>query len=412
MIIKQTRIRTGSTATALGYIQAMGENEDVELLYGDPATLGRYVNTLSAMNRHAYVLRHFIISPEQELTGEQVDRCIEAIRTEFKTGDRPYVAARHQKIRSDDNDASHIHIMMAESDPRGKVLTNRNNYKRNEKICRNLELEFGFKILQGRHNKFAVMNTEDQDAQSALTNSGIMDGDLPMAAYTNAMKAKARRVNLDLPAFHQALKDVHSINVGNERERAEYIVAKLLEADVSIKQGKKKDVLILFKDDVELGSLARLSKLTKEDILQIGPHIKSIGEFYEQSGRAEVRGDRKYTKSDPVYYGRGEPKYRWTDSPRRNSGAAGSHPNPAGTGFRFNPNDWKISASILRKTGYMASIQGVTRKRVSKGIMSPGGGSSSHAGPSTGQGPVITDVFNDGAAALRAATSSIEKPGV
>lgn len=411
MIIKQTRIRTGGTSTALDYIQAMGENEDVELLYGDPSSLARFVNTMSSMNNHAFVLRHFIISPEQELNDVQIERCIEAIQDEFDTGDRPYVVARHKKIRADENDASHIHIMMAESNTSGRVLTNKNNYKRNEKICRNLELEFGLKIVQGRHNKFAVMNTEDKDAQSALTDSGIMDGDLPMAAYTNAMRAKARKCNLDLPSFHLALKAVKSINIDNPRERAEFIVKKLLDADVSIKEGKKKGVLVLFKDDVELGSLERLSKLSKNEISDIGPHLKSIGEFYEQNGRAEIRRNREYSQSNPIYYGRGQPAYRWPYSAGGDSRAVARNPDTSARRLEAFAGNYKISPRLLAKSGYMANLQGLTRRRLAKGIKPTAGGSYGASAPSSGAGPVITDVFNDGDAALRAATKSIEQPG-
>lgn len=363
------------------------------------------------MNNHAYVLRHFIISPEQELTDDQVERCIEALKDEFNTGDRPYVVARHQKIRSDENDASHIHIMMAESNTAGKVLTNKNNYKRNEKVCRNLELEFGFEIIKGRHNKYAVLNSEEPDVQNALEKSGIMDGDLPMAAYTNALKAKARRVNLDLPAFHLALKQVKSIDVENPRERAEFIVKKLLDADVSIKPGKKKGVLVLFKDDVELGSLERLSKLSKKDILEIGPHLKSIGEFYEQNGRTEIRRDREYTQSNPIYYGRGEPAYRWGDTSRRDSKTVVGHTNPTTRRLEAFAGNYKISPRLLAKSGYMANLKGITRKKFPSGVKGSIG-TAYGSSPSSGAGPVVTDVFNDGAAALRAATKSIEKPAV
>lgn len=412
MIIKQTRIRTGGTSTALAYIQAMGENEDVELLYGDPSSLALFVNTMSSMNNHAYVLRHFIISPEQELNDVQIERCIEAIQNEFDTGDRPYVVARHQKIRADENDASHIHIMMAESNTSGRVLTNKNNYKRNEKICRNLELEFGFEVIKGRHNKYVVENSTNPDVKMALELSGIADGDLPQAAYTNSLKSKARACSLDLPSFHLALKAVKSVNIENPRERAEFIVKKLLDADVSIKPGKKKGVLVLFKDDVELGSLERLSKLSKKEILDIGPHLKSIGEFYEQNGRAEIRRNREYSQSNPIYYGRGQPAYRWPYSAGGDSGTVGSDKNTAGQRLQFNQSDWKISAKILAKSGYMANLQGVTRRRMAKGIRPSGGGSYGASAPSSGAGPAITDVFNDGAAALRAATKSIEQPGV
>lgn len=45
-------------------------------------------------------------------------------------------------------------------------------------------------------------------------------------------------------------------------------------------------------------------------------------------------------------------------------------------------------------------------------MISSAGAANSYTGSSSGSGPTITDVFNDGAAALRAATQSIETPRV
>ncbi|MCL7405302.1 relaxase/mobilization nuclease domain-containing protein [Paradonghicola geojensis] len=413
MIIKQTRIRTGGTGTALAYIQAMGENEDVELLYGDPSSLARFANTMSGMNNHAYVLRHFIISPEQELTDDQIERCIESIQREFNTGDRPYVVARHQKIRSDENDASHIHIMMAESNTAGRVLTNKNNYKRNEKICRNLELEFGFELIKGRHNKYVIGHTENANNQLAMHLIGIADGDLPTSAYTKTMLGKAKRVNVDLPKLHTALKEVQTISTNEPADRASFIVNELLKADISLKRGNKKGILILYKydektdSDVEFGSLHRLTKLNKNDISEIYPFIKLKEDNNEASNRTEDRKNRGTTNSNLEFDTRSRTTSGWSNSSGRNSGSTSRDTKTTDYRFKQTTKHSSIYAKNLKSSGFMINLQALARRKYPKGI----GPSLSHSSPSSGAGPVVTDVFNDGAAALRAATKSIEKPG-
>lgn len=413
MIIKQTRIRTGGTSTALDYIQAMGENEEVELLHGDPSSLARFVNTMSSMNNHAYVLRHFIISPEQELNDVQIERCIEAIQDEFDTGDRPYVVARHQKIRADENDASHIHMLMAESNTSGRVLTNKNNFKRNEKICRNLELEFGFEVIKGRHNKYVVENTENPTAKMGLYLIGIADGDLPNSAFTKIMQGKAKRVGVDLPKLHKALKDVQKISSKTPKDRAEFIIQRLFDEDISLKKGDKEGVLILYKydeksqRDVEFGSLQRLTKLTKENILEIYPYIKIREENYEQGSRRKTSNDRGYSQSNIIYHGRSKPANRGSNPLGGDSRKATRDTKTTDFGYRQNPRHSLSHKQAKKLSGFMINLKGITRRRFPKGIAA----SLSHSTPSSGAGPAITDVFNDGAAALRAATNSIGHPG-
>lgn len=412
MIIKQTRIRTGGTYTALDYIQAKGGNEDVELLYGDPSSLARFVNTMSSMNNHAYVLRHFIISPEQELNDVQIERCIEAIQDEFDTGDRPYVVARHQKIRADENDASHIHFMMAESNTSGRVLTNKNNFKRNEKICRNLELEFGFEVIKGRHNRYVVENTENPTAKMGLYLIGIADGDLPNSAFTKVMQGKAKRVGVDLPKLHKALRDVQKISNKHSKDRAEFIIQRLLVEDISLKKGDKEGVLILYKydeksqKDFEFGSLQRLTKLTKENILEIYPHIKTKEEKYEQDNRRKTSNDRRNTHRNIIHYGRSKPTYRWSNTIGGDSGKASRDTKTADFRYRQNSRHSLSHKQTQKLSALMINLKEMTREKFPKGIA----GSLSHSNPSSGVGPVITDVFNDGSAALRAATNSIAAP--
>lgn len=412
MIIKQTRIRTGGTGTALAYIQAMGENEDVELLYGDPSSLGNFVNTMSAMNNHAYVLRHFIISPEQELNDVQIERCIDAIKDEFDTGDRPYVVARHKKIRADENDASHIHIMMAESNTSGRVLTNKNNYKRNEKICRNLELEFGFEIIKGRHNRYVIEHTENVNIQSALHLSGIADGDLPNSAFSKIMLGKAKRVNIDLPKLHESLKEIQSISALKPEDRANFIIEKLLESDISLKRGDKNGILILYKydeksgKDVEFGSLHRLTNLNKKEISKIYSYINSKENKYEQNSRPETSKNRGSFNSNIRINSGSRPTHRGSNPAGGNSRSTNRDNRAADDGFKQNTKHTYAHEEILRRSGFMINLKGIARKRFPKGV----GGSHGYSSPSSGLGPIITDVFNDGAAALRAATKSIEMP--
>ena len=272
MIIKQTQIKSGTARQATRYAVDQNSNEKVAVLSGDADALADYADFASKANRNKYSLRHFIISRDQALKPGQLNEIFSALKKEWGFGDRPYLLTKHLKPGETDRDA-HYHLMIAENSTSGKVLDSKNQYHRNEKICRLLEAKFGHDIIQGRHNTAVLKqinkeiydlkkNNKDASELQKLTNiienSNIhLEHPMPPAVTAGA-KGKAERLGIDIIKLTQ---DVRRAAASNDIEQ----VRDLLKAQgLHVEKGRKNGVLLVQHGNEVFGSLSRLCDLTKE----------------------------------------------------------------------------------------------------------------------------------------------------
>lgn len=134
MIIQTTRIsrKSGVLYLAFHLLDKTSENERIEVLSGDRYSLFD-ADALARVKRCKYSVRHFSISPQLEMTPQQLNEFFHSIDSEFGIGaDRPRLVVRHVK-----KGKSHFHIAVGEVDPTTlSVLDCRNDFARLEKLAR------------------------------------------------------------------------------------------------------------------------------------------------------------------------------------------------------------------------------------------------------------------------------------
>ena len=273
MIIKQTRILAGGAETISNYIQGLGENEKVDILYGDPPSVAYYADTAADIHEHTYCIRHIIFSPEKKL--DDIIPMIKAFTDEFDIGDRPFAMAVHHKERANEELPPHYHLIIAESDSRGKIMDTSNNFKRNEMISRRLEVEYGHKIQKGRHNTYVIGHMKDnpkyQHVYNIIKNSGIDTGDLPKQAFTKEQQGKAKRLGVDLAKLHNSLKEIESLILEDRNLNIEMIFKAIKKAGCKLIPGDKPGfVYVVEKKTGEiLGTLDRLARITMREMARM-----------------------------------------------------------------------------------------------------------------------------------------------
>ena len=139
MIIQSTRITTasGSKRLARHLLDKPAENERITILQGDRAALDD-AQALAKMKGCKYGIRHLSISPQKEMSPEQLRKFLQSIDQEFKIGPhRPKLIVLHRKAGR-----THFHIAIGEVDPQTlKVLDCKKDFNRLEKLARVYEQE-------------------------------------------------------------------------------------------------------------------------------------------------------------------------------------------------------------------------------------------------------------------------------
>lgn len=137
MIIQATRIARegGIHYLARHLLDKPLENERIEVLAGDRAAL-HDAQVIANLKGCRYAVRHWSISPEQEMTPAQLSTFMKSVEAEFNVGmTRPRLIVRHVK-----DGRSHFHVAIAEVDPESlRVLDCRNDFHRLERLAREYE---------------------------------------------------------------------------------------------------------------------------------------------------------------------------------------------------------------------------------------------------------------------------------
>lgn len=340
MIIKQTRIAAGQASQAAAYAAGLSEheNDSVAVLSGDADELAFYADAMTDRYENKYGLRHFIISPSEKLSADQIRTILNELNNEWGIGaDRPFLLTKHEKPGSTERDA-HYHLLVAENDSDGSVLDYRNAYPRNEKVCRKLEAIFGHEITKGRYN-VAVLHAlsdeikqlkNDKQDHSELENikniierSNIQFEQLPSPTISAGAKGKAQRLGIDIDELARDVRRAAALDDFRQ-------VQQLLKAEgLDVRPGNKEGVLLVYKDDEKIGSLSRLCDLTKE---QSASFYKDMQQNNNQFYKIDYSPAR--STSAPGAPGAGS-KTRLSKSAKRNAkGHADSAPSKytGGTG--------------------------------------------------------------------------------
>lgn len=263
MIIKPSRIKAGDHAQALAYILALGNdakhaNEEVDLLDGHPEALALHCATShECFPTKSYTLRHWKINPEEAMSEQTLQAICYDLLEEFKAGERPYVIALHTTADKNGQTTTHAHLMVAELNEKGRVLSNRNNAAREHKLARKWEKELGHTILSSRYDETIFEHTNDEELASSLnTDAECIYG------YTQNQYQKARALGVDLSEIKKIITAAR-----NEPHDINDLRIILKSHGVDLIRGKKQGILVLEKDGEHLCPLHKAGAFHKDIML-------------------------------------------------------------------------------------------------------------------------------------------------
>ena len=119
------------------------ENDQITVLKGTEADVADAFKDCKRRNR-TFAIRHWIISPHEAMTREQLLAVVWMLCMEFGADYESAVIVEHDKPRVDPQACSrHLHVLVPENTIKGRVLDSRHSYARHEKIARVAEHDNG-----------------------------------------------------------------------------------------------------------------------------------------------------------------------------------------------------------------------------------------------------------------------------
>lgn len=242
MIVKQSRIKTGGSGGIIEHVLNERDNEAVAVLRDDFEDL-QAMEAVGASADRKYGIRHFIVSPDQELTPDQLDQVMAELAEEFGFGNRSVSVVEHSKNRADGGDAPHFHILVSELDDQNRVMDSSKMFARNEKVARKLEVMFGHDVQKGRHNRAVEQALRDEGHNIIADRlAPLTEGPPPNSAFSSKQHARAKRLGIDLPRIAAEIQFISDLPTTEKAQKLRAIGEKY---NVQFQQGDKKSVLTI-----------------------------------------------------------------------------------------------------------------------------------------------------------------------
>lgn len=269
MIIKSKRTKAKGAALKrlLRHVMDGEDNDLVELVQGNVADLEDARADALRFGRE-YSVRHWILSPELDITLQQLTYLLALLAVEFGFEPERAVVWRHRKPRAVENDCDHFHVLVPEVDAiTGSVLSSSHNFKRHEKLARQVEVVWGHRLTRGAHNRAvasALAGGENANVVAAMTDAGLLDAPKPIESFSTGEHQRAKREGLDLPQLRVMISEALSAS----QSQTDF-AKKLAAIGLRIRTGEKADTPVVETvDRVLVGSLARLTRLRKAALLE------------------------------------------------------------------------------------------------------------------------------------------------
>ena len=202
MIVKSKRVRARGQALqrTLRHLMDGEDNDAVELVSGTIADLGDARSDALRFGRQ-YAARHWIVSPAQRISREQLVEFVNWLAAEFGFDPDRAVIWAHTKARAtEDSCDEHYHIRVGEVDPiTGGVMSSSHDWARHEKLARRADLAWGHTIVPGRHTVAVVAILERENsvvATTALRDVAIVDH---RQSFDEIAHQRLKRAGYDLP---------------------------------------------------------------------------------------------------------------------------------------------------------------------------------------------------------------------
>ncbi len=266
MILKSKRVKARGQALQrlVAHLTNGEDNDEVELVRGNMADLKDWQADALRFGRE-YGVRHWIASPEQEITGEQLDALIDWLAAEFGFDPAVAIAWKHRKQRATpDGCPQHFHILANEVDPlAGSVMSSSHDYARHEKISMGLSLMWGHPATIGPHfnSVVAALEAEGIEVPTDLSRQSGNHGQ----GFDERSHQRLKRGGIDLPRVRILVTEALVAS-----QSLEEFEAKLAAIGLRLEAGRKDGMPVLMTSDgaTFVGSLSRLTRFTKAELKQ------------------------------------------------------------------------------------------------------------------------------------------------
>lgn len=263
MIVKETRIKTGSGHKALAAHVLRGEkNEAILVLEGSEYWLKDWAKEAKREGL-TYGLRHIAFNPAQAMTDTELSEFADRLCEELEADKAPRTLILHQK-----DGKRHGHLILPEWQ-HDHVLSSRFSYMRLEKVARLEEIRLGHPLTAGRHDAAiaTALYKEGKHREAQLVEALAPDGaPLPRAAYTSQARRMTERQAVDLPALKKEIAALWQ----QSGEKLPAFRRLLQEQGLVMREGDKSATrpgahIIETADGTLIGSFTRLTKTRMKD---------------------------------------------------------------------------------------------------------------------------------------------------
>jgi hypothetical protein len=220
----------------LGAHLAAGENERAQVTRADgiisyhPRFAVAELTAQGASSATASPLVHASISPDQEMTADQWDRAWGAWEQARGLHNQPFIEVEHEKAGR-----VHRHRVYSRVDAdRGAAIRQSHEYRVNERVARQLELELGHELTPGRHTRAVVGWALENQPELAQRMAPAAEGPRPEAAMSHDGWQQQQRTGVDARDLASAVADAWQ-----RSDNAAAFTAALEEQGLSLAQGRK-----------------------------------------------------------------------------------------------------------------------------------------------------------------------------
>lgn len=351
MILKSKRVKARGQALQrlVAHLTNGEDNDEVELVRGNMADLMDWRDDALRFGRE-YAVRHWIASPEQEITGEQLDTLIGWLAAEFGLDPAIAVAWKHRKQRATpDGCPQHFHILANEVDPlAGSVMSSSHDYARHQKLSMGLSLMWGHPVAIGPHfdSAVAALEAEGIEVPAHLSRQSGNHGQ----GFDERSHQRLKRRGIDLPRVRVLVTEALAAS-----RSLEEFEAKLAAIGLRLEAGRKGGIPVLMTSDgaTFVGSLSRLTRFTKAELKQ--RMIFHGRDPSSASDRAAAPPDSDSTDETSVETSKRDGGSEPTRSHRHHDPAAGANSSGGGAGPR-TPGAAGISAESTAAATLMLHI--------------------------------------------------------
>jgi hypothetical protein len=281
-------ISAGSGAAISAHILSE-KNNYVHVLHGDMGLVHDYEADARG-HRDQYSMISMHMSPNKNMSPDQVQEMIRDISQEFKVNPDAMIVIEHGKNREGICEAdTHYHFLMPRRGDDGKAISVHNSFARLEKVARITEFKCGHDLQPSRHDKTILkfLEQERPEVAEAMRAAGINgEGAKPQSDYTEGSWREAQRHGFKKTMMVAAVKDLWS-----KADTPAAGIAALENAGFTVSEGHKKIVVewTMIDGSTKLvGSLDRLTNLPDQDLKEI---------YHEKLYRRERAQDQQRTEN-------------------------------------------------------------------------------------------------------------------